>query len=235
LFYFFCGHFTKNRRAALYVDLGSQPSRSCIWLAKLLKAPVDLKVLRLDKGDTRTKEYKAAIHPLGKVPGFTKTDGKPLIESSAILLHMCENFGGNERFYPQNQRDSINEYLFYHSEFRSGCATYFFTKYMKAVIGGKAAPEAAILKAQKNLFKVLDVFEGFWLKGNYICGNQMTVADIQAVHELNQITVFEPEIVDNYPKTLQWLNRMSQIEYYDETMAGWMKVSNLLKKAHSKL
>jgi hypothetical protein len=40
----------------LFVDLGSQPSRAVHWLLLLLKAPFELKTLRLDKGETRTPE-----------------------------------------------------------------------------------------------------------------------------------------------------------------------------------
>lgn len=137
------------------MDLGSQPSRSVHWLLMLLKAPFELKALRLDKGDTRTPEY-LAINPFGKVPALQLPSGESLIESNAILVYLCSQFDSAGTYYPKNnalERARVDAYLHFHHEFRSGCAGWFQSRVWKN-------DDAAV--ADKRLFQVLDKFESYW-------------------------------------------------------------------------
>ena len=223
-------------RVQAYLDLGSQPSRAVLWACRLLSVPYDVHILRLDKGQTRTPEYKA-IHPLGKVPAITFED-RPMIESSAILIWLCEKFGG-EKLYPvdADAQFGINSYLAWHSEFRNGCAGYFAGIIMNSVAKGQKADQEKEARLLQGLDKVLSMLESYWLvSGPFLSGsNTVTIADIQCVNELNQVTPFLPTCLDKYPSIRQWVARMEQVEGYAEMMQGYDKVAALLKNRHSKL
>ncbi len=71
----------------LFVDLNSQPSRAVHWAVLLLKVPLELHALRLDKNDTRTPEY-LAIHPMGKVPAI-QHGGDRCLRCAIIVFSSC--------------------------------------------------------------------------------------------------------------------------------------------------
>lgn len=58
------------------------------WMLEELGVPYETKALDFRKGETRAPEY-LEIHPHGKVPAF-EIDGEPLIESSAICMHLAD-------------------------------------------------------------------------------------------------------------------------------------------------
>ncbi len=212
----------------LFVDLNSQPSRAVHWALMLLKAPFELHALRLDKGDTRTKEY-LAIHPQGKVPAI-QHNGHSLIESNAILVYLCSQFDIAGSLYPKQhlERARIDAYLHWHHEFRQGLAGYF-----QCLLQGKDVKEA-----DKRMHSVLRFFESYWLDGHpFVQSPTATIADLQAVNELYQVTPFAPGLLDAYPKVSKWGERMRQLPHHDEMLRGWNKVSPLLTKkfAASKL
>lgn len=156
----------------VFVDLGSQPSRSVHWLCMLLRAPFELKALRLDKGENRTPSY-LAIHPFGKVPAI-QHNGETFIESNAILSYLCHQFDIAGSVYPKaaTQRAKIDAYLFYHHEFRAGCAGWF-QDFMKN-------KTEDLTETNRRLHAVLEPFETYWL-GNYpfVQSNVFTIADMQ--------------------------------------------------------
>lgn len=222
-------------RVQLYLDLGSQPSRSVWWLCKLLDVPHDLHVLRLDKGDTRTPEY-ARIHPQGRVPAVVYDD-KPLIESSAIMIWMCQRFGGG-RFYPSDPdaQQGINAYLAWHSEFRNAAAGLFATTVMRAVMKGQSSPPETVAKLEKRLHGALHQLESYWLGGQpFIRHDRVSIADLQCVNELNQVLPFYPAVVDDFPAVRAWVARMEAVPYYQDMMVGWKKVAQLLANRRAKL
>jgi glutathione S-transferase len=212
----------------LFVDLNSQPSRAVHWALMLLKAPFQLHALRIDKGDTKTNDY-LAIHPLGKVPAI-QHNGHSLIESSAILVYLCSQFDIAGSLYPKQHVDRarIDAYLHWHHEFRQGLAGYF-----QALLQGKD-----LAAAEKRMDGVLKFFESYWLADNaFVQSPTATIADLQAVNELYQVTPFVPGLLERYPKVNKWVERMRLLPHHEEMMRGWNKVAPLLTKkfAASKL
>ncbi len=205
----------------LFVDLNSQPSRAVHWALLLLKAPLELHALRLDKGDTRTQEY-LAIHPMGKVPAI-QHGGNNFIESNAILTYLCSQFDLAGSLYPKQavQRARIDAYLHYHHELRQGLATYF-----QCLLQNKERTGA-----EKRMRSALDLFESYWLGENaFVQSSTLTIADLQALHEIYQVTPFVPGLLDQYPRTSRWAERMQKVPHHDEVLKGWNKVTPLLKK-----
>ena len=219
----------------VYLDLGSQPSRTVLWLCRLLKVPHELHVLRLDKGDSKTPDY-LKIHPMGKVPAIVYED-RPMIESSAICIWLCQKFGG-EKYFPRSPdaQFPVNSYLGWHNTFRGGCAGFFGGAIMRPVAAGKKLEAERVARLEKNLDDVLRLLENVWLNGKpYICGDNVTLADLQAINELNQVLPFHSTCLSKYPQIRNWVSRMELYPGYNEMMEGWNKVAKLLTGRHSKL
>jgi hypothetical protein len=52
----------------------------------------------------------------------------------------------------------------------------------------------------------------------------------KAVNELYQVTPFLPKLLDKYPNTRAWIERVKKTPHHDTMLAGWEKITELLKK-----
>ena len=71
---------------------GDSISGNCLkvkWTAERLGLDYDWVEIDLLKGETRTPQF-LAINPAGQVPVVILSDGRPLAQSNAILLHLAE-------------------------------------------------------------------------------------------------------------------------------------------------
>lgn len=68
----------------------------------------------------------------------------------------------------------------------------------------------------------------------FVQSKTFTIADMQAANELYQVIPFSP-VLQNYPKTKAWLDRVKEIPHHEEMLKGWMKLVPLLEKKRSKL
>ncbi|KAI8468780.1 MAG: thioredoxin-like protein [Monoraphidium minutum] len=83
----------------LYVDMMSQPSRAVVIFCRLNKLPVEVRLVRLDKGEHR-QPWFLELNPLAKVPLLV--DGPlRLPESPAILLYLADRFGIPNHWAPR--------------------------------------------------------------------------------------------------------------------------------------
>ncbi len=169
--------------------------------------------------------------------------------SNAILAYLCAQFDIAGSLYPKQpvDRARIDSYLHWHHEFRAGCAGYF----VQAVWKNKDTSEA-----EKQLHSVLKKFESYWFeskrafsflfcfyvsfirlgKYQFIQSNTFTIADMQAANEIYQVTPFYPALLDSYPNTKSWLDRVKKVPGHDEMLKGWLKLVPLLQsKRASKL
>ncbi len=119
------------------------------------------------------------------------------------------------------QRARIDAYLHFHHELRLGLATYF-----QCLLQNKESSGA-----EKRMRSALDLFESYWLGDNaFVQSPSLTIADLQALHEVYQVTPFVPALLDGYPRMSRWVERMRQVPYHDEVLKGWNKVTPLLQK-----
>jgi glutathione S-transferase len=63
------------------------------WLLEEIGVDYDLEILDDERRDDWLPDYRAHVHPLGRVPAFAD-DGRVMIESSAICLHPADRFPG---------------------------------------------------------------------------------------------------------------------------------------------
>lgn len=72
---------------------GDSRSGNCLkvkWTAEYLDIPYDWQEVDVMTGTTRTPEF-LMMNPAGQVPTVILSDGRPLAQSNAIILHLAES------------------------------------------------------------------------------------------------------------------------------------------------
>lgn len=74
---------------------------------------------------------------------------------------------------------------------RFACVTYFWRTWLLPNMMKKTVPEAKIIEAKKHMEATLDLITNIWLKDTpFIVGNEITIADLVAATEIEQLGMF---------------------------------------------
>lgn len=198
----------KEQPIHLYIDYISQPARAVLALCKFNNIPIEIHEVRVFKGDQFSDEF-TKINELKKVPAIVEGDFK-LSESHAILRYLCNSKNVSSNWYPRNdakKRAIIDRYLDWHHANTRRCTDLIVvTKFpTDQYVVQKGLTEAA---EKKGVAYVLKTIEGVFLKDNkYLCGDEMTIADLSAFCELTQLRMINYDF-SGYAVLSKWLERM---------------------------
>lgn len=134
-------------------------------------APVQLEKVNLQ--EARTPEF-LAVNPRGQVPVLVD-DGQPIREGAAIILHLCEKHKSPLLPASGKERTTALEWLmFCNASLHPAYGRFFFTN--------RNAPEPAkdqlLTTAIAGINKLWQEVEQRLEKSPYLCGEQVTAADI---------------------------------------------------------
>ncbi|GIL45339.1 hypothetical protein Vafri_2611 [Volvox africanus] len=226
-----------QRRLRLYVDFMSQPSRAVIIFSRCNNLPVELQLVFIHKGETRSPEYLAR-NPLGKVPlledpGAVCSGEGPegdgclrLPESAAIISYLSYKFPElvMEHWYPRSdpvQRARVDAALhWYQGNIRAGAMRLSFHKVVAQRLGLQG-DERVAADGLKTLKLALSSLEEYWLAGEsriFMTGTQPCAADLLCACELEQLRMLKVqlhgtslvEILAPYPLVQAWRQRVKQ-------------------------
>lgn len=113
-------------------------------------------------------------------------DGFILAESVAIFRYLSNKLNISGSLYPADfqQRARVDEYLAWtHNNIRVAVAMFIYAKWL-----GQSKDEETIRFLENRLDNVLDEMNDTWLERSYLTGDSMTVADIFAVCDLEQMS-----------------------------------------------
>jgi len=123
-------------------------------------------------GAQNTDEF-GAINPFRQIPAFTDVDGKSLGDSNAIILYVAEKYG--EEYLMKGETtavwglESVSSYVY-----GGG-----FCEVVYPVMGFKPMPADGFQPDVEKLLKNLATFEQVFLKGKFIGGEKLCVADFK--------------------------------------------------------
>jgi glutathione S-transferase len=147
------------------------------WMLEEIGAPYDFKLLDLEKGEHKMPEY-LRINPMGKVPAIVHR-GVVVTESAAILAYLADAFP-QAKMAPavdDARRGTYLRWLF----FGAGCVE-------PAMIDKsfqRPPVERPSTQGYGTYDDVLRALETAVTPGPYVCGEQITAADIYLGAQIN--------------------------------------------------
>jgi len=191
----------------------SQPCRAVHQLMLENSISFQDEVVDLIEGANEEQSFKDRYNPTGQVPILC--DGDFVVwESSAIAFYLNEKFDlpGNWFGSTMQQRAIVQQYLHWHSTYlRRGAGAFFYTHFAEC-IWGKQDYSKEIEKGRYTLDESLVLMEAWLSKSPYLCGDEISFADLMGYHEL--VSHVAGAILSDvdwqvYPKVKAWYDTIS--------------------------
>ncbi|MDP3862283.1 MAG: glutathione S-transferase family protein [Phaeovulum sp.] len=191
----------------------SQPCRAVHQFMLEVGIPFDDEVVNLMDGDNEKQSFKDTYNPTGQVPILA--DGDFVVwESSAIAYYLNEKYAAPANWFgatPQ-QRARIQQYCHWHATYlRRGAGAFFYTHFAEC-IWGKNDYSKEIAKGRYTLDESLKQLERWLAKSPYLCGDDISFADLLAYHELVSHVagaIVGPTEWAAHPHVNAWFNKIS--------------------------
>ncbi|XP_046351435.2 glutathione S-transferase theta-3-like isoform X1 [Haliotis rufescens] len=198
----------------VYYDLMSRPSRAVYMFLKLNKIPSEDKVLALRKGEQFSEEY-ARINPFKLVP-VIDDNGFVLTESVAILKYLSCKYNVPDHWYPRTDlraQAKIDEYCNWQHQNTRGSAAMLFRELLKIHRAKNQPIDMGKVEKYRKLVRqsVTDIETHFLKSQPFLCGNDISIADILGACDLIQLyAVQEENLYESSPTVQAWMQRVRE-------------------------
>uniref|UniRef100_A0A3Q4I644 glutathione transferase n=1 Tax=Neolamprologus brichardi TaxID=32507 RepID=A0A3Q4I644_NEOBR len=186
-----------GRLVEVYLDLLSQPCRAVHILLTCTKIPHRVRTVALRKGCV-------------------------MCCSDAILKYLTTKYDVPEHWYPRQpeRRARVDEYTAWHHTNTRPCALCLRPpQVLLPAQSGSPVDEARLNRALSDLDDTLDKLESMFLRRQpFLCGDDITVADLLAACELMQPLGGGRDVLKERPQLQQWSTRVQSAvgEAFDE-------------------
>lgn len=195
----------------------SQPCRAVHQFMLEVGIPFEDVVVNLMDGENERQSFKDRYNPTGQVPIIC--DGDLVVwESPAIGFYLNEKFGapGNWFGATMQQRAIIQQYCHWHATYlRRGAGAFFYTHFAEC-IWGKQDYSREIAKGRHVLDDSMTYLETWLTKSDYLCGGEISFADLLGYHELVS-HVAGAILADadwrKHPRVKRWFDTISERPY----------------------
>ena len=188
----------------LYGDRASGNCYKVILAASMLGLDYDYVAVDILAGDTQQDDF-LALNPNGKIPLLELPDGRCLSESNAIINFLAMD----SELYPADnyQQARVLQWQFFeqYSHEPYIAVARFISKYLGLPEERRAEYEAKQLGGHR----ALSIMENELLKSTYICGENLTVADI-SLFAYTHVADEGGFDLANYPALQAWIERIKQ-------------------------
>lgn len=189
-------------------------SYSCMYSHKVLAGLQIMKVLydlvNVDyfkaeqKSEENMKLNPCATLPFAVINGG-QNGGKTVITESNAILQYAADTQNDDSFYPKDllDRARVNQWLLWESSaWFPSCYVYVVEHVVKPLLGSQADP-AAIEAESPRMHKLCKILDDQLSKTKYLCGDQMTIADIAVASPMHLYDESQLPL-DKYPNLLRW-------------------------------
>ncbi|KAL0979719.1 hypothetical protein UPYG_G00188680 [Umbra pygmaea] len=214
----------------VYLDLLSQPCRAIHIFLNCNNIPHKVKTVAIRKGENRTPEF-TKLNPMQKVPVMVDNNFV-LTESDAILKYLATKYNVSGNWYPvhPDQRARVNEYTaWHHTNTRPHAAKVFMLEVLLPHMTGQPTDPQKLQRALADLNDTLEKLENMFLKRQpFLCGDDISLADLLAVCELMQPLGGGRDILKDRHKLLRWKSRVQSAlgRSFDDAHTVLYKVQN---------
>ena len=200
----------------LYTTALSANGRKTMAVARYLNLPIEQRIVNVYAGEGQDERYRK-INPWGKVP--TLVDGEFVLwESNAILMHMSEAHGN----YVLSSKDAykradILRWLFWESSHWQPILTRIMVqKVAQSLIETSNSKQLSIKWQDVELESHLKVLESNLEVNNFVCGDELTIADFSIAGMTTYFPVCDFPY-SNYPAIANWIERLNKISSWSIT------------------
>ncbi|XP_010875032.1 glutathione S-transferase theta-2 [Esox lucius] len=194
----------------VYLDLLSQPCRAIHIFLNFNRIPHNVKTVAIRKGENRTPEF-TKLNPMQKVPVMVDNDFV-LTESDAILKYLANKYNVPGNWYPchPERRARVDEFTaWHHTNIRPHAAKVFWMEVLLPRMTGQPTDPLKLERALGDLRDTLDKLEKMFLKKQaFLCGDDISLADLLAVCEVMQPLGGGRDILKDRPNLLRWRSRI---------------------------
>ncbi|KAL2714503.1 glutathione S-transferase 1-1 [Vespula squamosa] len=185
----------------LYYLPMSAPCRAVLLTAEAIGLSLNLKEIDLFSGEHLKSEYEE-MNPQRTIPFLVDGDYK-LSESRAIMCYLVDQYGKNERLYPQNpvSRALVNQKLYFDiGTLYKNLSSYYYP----VVFNGAESYDEEKYEKLKDSF---DLLEKFLEDQDYIVGRSLTIADLALASSVSTAETFGFEVF-RYKNVSKWMDRI---------------------------
>jgi len=192
----------------------SQPCRAVHQFMLEVNIPFEEEIVDILSGANEQQDFKDKYNPTGQIP--IVCDGDFVIwESAAIAFYLNEKFNAPVNWFgatPQ-QRALIQQYLHWHSTMlRRGAGAFFYSHFAECV-WGRHDYSKEVEKGKYVLYESMGILDRWLSKTEYVCGDEISFADLQGYHEFVSHTAGEiipDDVWKKHPNIQRWFDLLSQ-------------------------
>lgn len=151
-------------------------------------------------------------------------NGVFVFESHAIATYLWEKYAKDSKLFSSDnlQRARINAILHFDNGFLFRHFDHLY--YEIYSYGAPEVPQSTL----KNITNCWSIMERFLEGGKFLCGDDMTLADISCIATLTSMDTFLPIEESKYPKLVQWVKTMKALPYYEDNREGAELVQKIM-------
>jgi len=192
----------------IYGDIHSGNCYKVKLLCSLLSIQHEWIAVDILKGETRTPEF-LQMNPAGMIPLLLMEDGECLTESNAILFYLASNsylLPGNDLHLARVLQWQFFE-QYSHEPYIA--VARFIARYLGLPEDRKAEYESK----QAGGYRALKVMDNRLQKGQYLVGDQCSIADI-SLYAYTHVADEGGFELARYPAILAWIGRIQALDQY---------------------
>jgi glutathione S-transferase len=181
-----------------------------IWAAEELGIPYEQVKVDFKNGEHKSEAY-AKINPNGRVPAMV-VDGKPMFESTAMVLFLAETFGREKKLWPSEnsaRADAMGWTVWGTAQLGHDIHTFMMNSSERVPKEMHNEPQAKAARA--SIDKDLKVLDARLAEHAFIMGDAFTLADILPATAIFFATIGGVDL-SPYPHIGAWVGKLSARE-----------------------
>jgi len=183
-----------------------------VLTAEQLELPYDYVPVDMSKQEHKSPEHLAR-HPLGKVPAIDH-DGRSLCESNAICVYLCQLQDSPLYTGDAYQKARIHQWIDMMS-FHMGrwLGVYYFENFVKPKMLNSSPDQSQLEEADGFLKQQLPVLDRELTEHEFLCGTDLTLADLVGFVLVNshEVSGFD---IGPYPAISRWHDQLKGLPAY---------------------
>ncbi|XP_067618742.1 glutathione S-transferase 1-like [Eurosta solidaginis] len=194
-----------TKKPIVYIAIRSPPCRAVLMTAAAIG-------LELDVQDIFRNLDKITNLNLCRTVPILDDNGVIVNDSHVIDTYLVEKYAADDSLYPKDpqKRREVDTLLYF-----DACHLFPRARLIVEPIFNHGAVEFEEFHI-KHMQETYKLSENILGGSSYLCGEQLTIADLHAATSITSGMLYAPLHDETHPRIRAWLNRLSQLPYFDK-------------------